>query len=255
VRRVPAGDVDYERAGARYAEVRRPEPSFARRIRAALGDATTLVNVGAGAGSYEPDDLTVTPVEPSAAMRAQRPAHLAPAIDAVAEDLPFPDGAFDAALASVTVHQWRDLGAGLAELRRVTTGPVVVMTFDPVPLRRFWLAEYAPELMEHESGRMPAIADLVAGLGGEVHVEELPVPAGCVDGFAEAYFGRPEAFLDGRVRAAQSSWAFVSDDGVRRSVGRLRAALEDGSWDARFGGLRTAPDYNGSLRLVVARPR
>lgn len=255
MRAVPAGDFDYEQNGAHYSAIRRPEPRFARTIRDALGDASSLINVGAGAGSYEPEDLSVTPVEPSASMRSQRPPHLAPALDAVAEDLPFPDKAFDAALASVTVHQWSDLGRGLAELRRVTRGPVVIMTFDPVSLRKFWLAEYAPEMMERESARMPDLGQLAAQLAGNVRIEELSIPADCADGFAEAYFGRPEAFLDPRVRRSQSAWGFIDGDEERRSVERLRAALEDGSWDRRFGGLRPASEYSGSLRLVVGLPR
>jgi hypothetical protein len=214
-----------------------------------------VINVGAGAGSYEPEDLSVTPVEPSASMRSQRPPHLAPALDAVAEDLPFPDESFDAALATVTVHQWADLGRGLAELRRVTRGPVVIMTFDPVPLREFWLAEYAPEMMERESGRMPDLGELAAHLAGDVRIDELPIPADCADGFAEAYFGRPEAFLDARVRRSQSAWGFIDSDEERRSVERLRTALADGTWDRRYGGLRSASEYPGSLRLVVALPR
>ena len=254
MRAEPAGDFDYEKDSAHYSVIRQPEPHFAQKIREALGDASSLVNVGAGAGSYEPEDMIVTPVEPSASMRAQRPPHLAPAIDAAAEDLPFPDGTFDAALASVTVHQWSDRDGGLAELRRVTTGPVVIMTFDPVPLRKFWLAEYAPEMMERESGRMPDLDGLAAALGGDVRIDELAIPADCADGFAEAYFGRPEAFLDERVRRSQSAWGFVDTDEEHRSVERLRAALEDGSWDRRFGGLRSASEYPGSLRLIVARP-
>ena len=254
MRAEPAGDFDYERDGADYATIRQPEPRFARQIRDALGDASTLINVGAGAGSYEPEDLTVTPVEPSASMRSQRPPHLAPALDAVAEDLPFPDRTFDAALAAVTVHQWSDLGRGLNELRRVTRGPVVIMTFDPVALRGFWLGGYAPEMMERESGRMPDLDELSAQLGGDVRIDEMPIPADCTDGFAEAYFGRPEAFLDPRVRKSQSAWGFIDADQERASVGRLHAALEDGSWDRRFGALRSAPEYPGSLRLVVALP-
>jgi hypothetical protein len=254
VRDEPAGDFDYERGDIDYAAIRRPEPRFAVAVRRALGDARTVVNVGAGAGSYEPDDLEVTAVEPSASMRAQRPDHLVEAIDAVAEALPFEDGSFDAALATITVHQWRDLDLGLSELRRVARGPVVIMTFDPEALWGFWLAEYAPEMVEHESGRMPAIDRIVSQLGGPAVVEDLPIPAGCADGFMEAYFGRPEAFLDERVRRAQSAWGFVDDDVAQRALRRLRAALEDGSWEERFGHLRTAVAYPGSLRLIVARP-
>jgi SAM-dependent methyltransferase len=255
MRAVPAGDFDYEQDSTNYAVIRRPEPRFARAIREALGDASTLINVGAGAGSYEPDDLAVTPVEPSASMRAQRPSRLAPAVDATAEELPFPDQSFDAALASVTVHQWGDLGRGLAEVRRVTRGPVVILTFDPTSLRTFWLAEYAPAMMERESGRMPDLGVLTGLLGGTVRIEELAIPADCADGFAEAYFGRPEAFLDPRVRRSQSAWGFIDRDEERRSVERLGAALDDGSWDRRFGTLRSAAEYPGSLRLVVALPR
>ena len=252
MRAVPAGDYDYEHDGAYYSTVRRPEPHFARAIRNAFGDATSLINVGAGAGSYEPEDMTVTPVEPSASMRSLRPAHLASAVDAVAEDLPFADKVFDAALAAVTVHQWSDLGRGLAELRRVTRGPVVIMTFDPVSLRKFWLAEYAPEMMERESGRMPDLAELAAQLTGKVRIDELSIPADCADGFAEAYFARPEAFLDPRVRTSQSAWGFIDRGTERRSVERLSVALEDGSWDDRFGELRSMSMYPGSLRLVVS---
>ena len=254
MRQVPAGDFDYERDGHHYAGVRRPEPRFAAAVRRALGDARTLVNVGAGAGSYEPADMDVTPVEPSEVMRRQRPAHLAPAVDATAEDLPFGDDAFEAALASVTVHQWRDLDRGLAEVRRVTRGPVVVLTFDPDALAHFWLAGYAPEMMTHESGRMPTMDRLADGLGGTVSVEVLPIPSGCEDGFAEAFFGRPEAFLDARVRRSQSAGGFVDRTVEERSVAALADALASGSWDERHGHLRTEGEYVGSLRLVTAHP-
>ncbi len=142
-----AGDFDYESGGTGYAVHRRTDPRIAALVHAALGDARTVVNVGAGAGSYEPIDRDVTAVEPSEAMRRQRPAHLAPAVDAVAEALPFPDGSFDAAMAMVTIHQWPDAERGLRELRRVSRGPVVILTFDGDALDEFWLAEYAPELI------------------------------------------------------------------------------------------------------------
>src|SRR5690349_14454120 len=122
-----AGDANYARIGAAYSAYRKPDPRIAAAILAALGPARTVLNVGAGAGSYEPTDRDVTPVEPSATMRSQRPRHLAPAVDAVAEDLPFEDGSFDAAMTTFSIHQWRDPAAGLREVRRVTRGPIVIM--------------------------------------------------------------------------------------------------------------------------------
>lgn len=212
-----------------------------------------MVNVGAGTGSYEPLHLDVTPVEPSASMRAQRPAHLASAVDAVAEDLPFPDGSFDAALATSTVHQWRSLKRGLAELVRVARGPIVILTSDPAALASYWLAEYCPEVVEAESARMPPLDRIATGLGLPVEVRELDVPAGCRDGFTEAFFGRPEAFLEESVRRAQSSWSFAGPEAEARAVAKLAAELADGSWDERHGELRSAPRYQGSIRLLVAR--
>ena len=249
-----AGDADYGLIGTGYSRYRRPEPAFVDAIRARLGAARTLVNVGAGAGSYEPDHLEVTAVEPSAAMRAQRPAEAAPAVDAAAESLPFGDRSFDAALASFTVHQWRDLRAGLRELRRVTRGPVVILTCDPAVLDRSWIDDYAPEVIATEAGRYPAIAEIRSGLGGTVAVERLPIPLACVDGFSEAYYGRPEALLDPGARRANSAWSFVGDAVEQRFERELRADLASGAWDERYGHLRTQPAFDGSLRLIVGRP-
>jgi SAM-dependent methyltransferase len=249
-----AGDADYGAIGSDYARYRRPEQAFVAAIRDALGDAMTLLNIGAGAGSYEPTDLDVTAVEPSAAMRAQRPVGSAPVIDAVAEQLPFADDAFDASLASFTVHQWRDLDAGLREARRVTSGPVVILSCDPDALRSSWLNEYAPEVIATEAGRYPAIADIRSGLGGDVTVTALPIPLECTDGFSEAYYGRPEALLDPGARRANSAWSFVDRTVADRFERTLRADLASGGWDARHGHLRTQPSFDGSLRLIVGRP-
>jgi SAM-dependent methyltransferase len=254
MREAPAGDFDYEETGHAYSSVRKSEPRFGVAIRKAFGDAKRVLNVGAGAGSYEPEDLDVVALEPSAVMRAQRPAHLVEAIDGVAEELPFGDCSFDASLASITIHQWRDLGAGLKEMRRVAKGPVVILTFEPVALQRFWLSEFAPEMMQYESGRMPALDEVAAHLGGSVEVSAVPIPHDCVDGFAEAFYGRPEAFLDESVRRSQSAWGFVSPDVEEASVARLSESLRDGTWDQRHGSLRRLLAYEGSLRLVVAMP-
>ena len=246
-----AGDVDYELAGAGYAARRRTDPRIAALVHDALGAARTVLNVGAGAGSYEPDDRYVVALEPSAAMRAQRPAHAVPAVDGVAGHLPFDDRSFDASMATVTVHQWPDVHAGLREMRRVTRGPVVVLTFDGDVLDRFWLADYVPELIEAERRRYPApdvIGDL---LGGGASVRTVPVHRDCLDGFTEAYFARPEAFLEEETRRSQSAWGFV-DDGVEdRFVARLRSDLDTGVWDQRYGSLRAQEVFAGALRLVV----
>jgi SAM-dependent methyltransferase len=249
-----AGDFDYETGGSSYAVHRRTDPRLAAYVHAALGDARTVVNVGAGAGSYEPGGREVTAVEPSAAMRAQRPARLSPAVDAVAEDLPFADGSFDAAMAMITVHQWPDAGRGLRELRRVSRGPVVVLTFDGDALDRFWLARYVPELIAAERRRYPAISAIRAALGGTSDVTPLPVPIDCVDGFTEAFYARPEQFLDPAVRRSQSAWGFVEPAVEERAVAALRRDLESGAWDLQYGQLRSAPEFSSSLRLITARP-
>ena len=151
-----AGDVDYEVEGVGYAVQRRTDPRIASLVHAALGDARTVLNVGAGAGSYEPHDRVVTAVEPSAAMRAQRPSHLAEAMDATAEALPFDDDSFDAAMATVTIHQWTDVDRGLRELRRVSRGPVVILTFDGDAITRFWLKRVRPRGSRDGSPSIPA---------------------------------------------------------------------------------------------------
>jgi hypothetical protein len=248
-----AGDFDYERGGAGYARQRRTDPAIASFVHAALGDAGTVLNVGAGAGSYEPTDREVVAVEPSAAMRAQRPPDR-PAIDATAEALPFPDGSFDAAMATVTIHQWGNLDQGLREMRRVARGPVVILTFDGDVLAHFWLAEYAPEVIAVERRRYPAIAHVRTVLGGSSEVIDVPLPIDCLDGFGEAFYARPEAFLDDAVRRSQSGWGFVDDAAVERSVEHLRRDLDSGEWDRRHGTLREQREYAGSVRLIVARP-
>ncbi|MET9609733.1 class I SAM-dependent methyltransferase [Streptomyces sp. NPDC006512] len=249
-----AGDVDYGAVGTGYASYRRPDPRVARFIAEALDGARTVLNVGAGAGSYENAARAVTAVEPSESMRAQRPARLARAVDAVAESLPFGDGEFDGAMTLFSVHQWNDVTAGLREMRRVTRGPVVVLTCDPKLVRDFWLHEYAPEVLDTEARRYPPIEDMAAALGGSGTVQTVPIPLDCTDGFNEAYYGRPEMLLDPAARQACSAWSFV-DDGVReRFDGTLRRDLESGAWDDRFGHLRTQATYQGSLVIVRATP-
>jgi SAM-dependent methyltransferase len=247
-----AGDADYGRIGTDYARYRQPDERIARFIWKALGEARSVLNVGAGAGSYEPLDRQVTAVEPSASMRAQRPPHLPAAIDATAEALPFEDKQFDAAMAIFTIHQWPDLEKGLAEVRRVTRGPVVILTGDPEELDRFWLAQYAPEAIAVEARRYPPIERVVRALGGGEAVS-VPIPFDCSDGFGEAYYGRPERLLDPGARRACSAWSFVEPAVVERFVADLERDLASGAWDARHGALRTQPWFEGSLTLIVGR--
>jgi SAM-dependent methyltransferase len=248
-----AGDVDYEACSSTYSTHRRTDPRIAAYVHDALEDARTVVNVGAGTGSYEPTDRYVIAVEPSASMRAQRPSNR-PAIDAVAERLPLDDASVDAAMATITVHQWRDKAAGLREMRRVARGPVVVLAIDGPTLARFWLADYAPELITAEVGRYPGIDWIGVALGGRCTVTTTPVPLDCVDGFVGAFYGRPEQLLDPAVRAAQSAWGFIPAEAVERGVAALREALASGEWDARYGALRSQPAYDAALRLIVSRP-
>ena len=244
--------VDYEQRGQGYARNRRTDPRIAARIHAALGDARTVLNVGAGAGSYEPEDRWVLAVEPSAAMRAQRPAGAAPALDARAEALPFDDDSFDAAMACVTVHHWEPASSGLAELRRVARGPVVVFTFELAALPA-WQQEFLREGLVIERPRFPAIDDVARWLGGSTRIERIPTPADCMDGFFEAFWNRPEALLDPQIRASQSMWTLLEPGVEERIVERLRVALESGAWDAQHGHLRALDSFDGALRLVISQ--
>ena len=248
----PAGDVDYGAHGKGYARQRRTDPRIAAFVHKALGAARTVLNVGAGAGSYEPEDRYVLAIEPSHAMRAQRPAHLVPAVHGVAEQLPLDDQSVDASMALITIHQWRNLEEGLSELRRVTRGPIVILTFDGDALDRYWLADYAPELIAVERRRYPAMEAIQRRLGGVTDVKTIPIPIDCVDGFTEAYYARPEAFLDPAVRRSQSAWSFVSEADQQRIVEALANDLKSGEWEKRYGMWRRQPFFEGSLRLIVS---
>jgi SAM-dependent methyltransferase len=239
--------------GVGYAAHRRTDPRIAARIHAALGGARTVVNVGAGTGSYEPTDRWVLAVEPSAIMRGQRPPGAAPAIDAHAEALPLDDGSVDAAMACVTIHHWEPQEAGLRELRRVARGAVVVLTFDLDALPA-WQKDHLAAALIVERPRFPPVADIAAVLGGRTRIERIPTPADCEDGFFEAFWNRPEALLDPAVRAAQSLWALLGAGVEAAVVARLAADLQSGAWDAEHGHLRRETSFDGSLRLVISEP-
>jgi SAM-dependent methyltransferase len=247
----PSGDVEYACFGRGYALRRRPDPGIAALIHHALGSARTVLNVGAGAGSYEPTDRAVVAVEPAEPMIAQRTSDHSPAVRAVAGALPLADGAVDASMATVTVHQWPDPIAGLLEIRRVTAGPIVILTFDPEELDRLWIGEYAPDLIEVESRRYPTIAALTGALGPGSTVQPVAIPLHCPDGFTEAFYGRPEALLDPAVRRSQSAWSFLDRGAEERAVEALAADLGSGRWDGRHGHLRSQERFEGAARLVV----
>ena len=242
--------------GVGYRQVRRPEPRIAARIEAALGDARTVLNVGAGSGSYEPAGREVTAVEPSQVMIDQRPANAAPVVQASAEALPFEDDCFDAAMAIITVHHWADPAAGLAEMARVTRRRLVVLTFDPGLLAGLWLVhDYFPRALEIHGDLMPPIDELAAQLGPSATVAAIPIPRLCADGFFCALWDRPELHLDPAVRRASSVWHLMAPEEIESGLAALRADLASGAWDERHGDLRTAPELDVGLRLLTAAPR
>jgi SAM-dependent methyltransferase len=239
----------YDTIGATYTVTRRTEPRIAARVWAALGDARTVLNVGAGTGSYEPPGRDVTAVEPSAVMRAQRPAGTAPCVAGAAEGLPFQDQSFDAAMAFATVHHWQDPIAGLREMRRVARR-VVVFTYDASDPDRFWLnRDYLPEYADLLVGR-PSLTELAQAIGARA--EPVLVPWDCADGFYEAYWRRPEAYLDEKVRRGISIWASVGPDAEQRAVHSLRADLASGRWAERNRELVDLDAAELGLRLLIA---
>lgn len=246
---------NYDELGQRYSGYRQTDERIAAYVHRELADAQTILNVGAGAGSYEPADKYVVAVEPSVTMRKQRlDKGKVPAVNAWAGDLPFDDRSFDAVMAMVTVHHWPDMDKGLKELRRVAKNQVVVMTFDPEQLEQFWNAEYFPEVIAVEKKRYPTIDFIQNSLGGNCRVIPVPIPLDCKDGFQEAFYGRPEAFLSREVRLAQSAWGFIPPEKQEEMVERLRRDLESGAWDAKFGHFRTRETFTCALRIIISRP-
>ncbi|WP_290843461.1 class I SAM-dependent methyltransferase [Henriciella sp.] len=236
----------YDTIGIDYAQLRKPDPRIARQIHAALGDASTILNVGAGSGSYEPQGRALTAIEPSAEMIAQRPDTGAIAIQGSAESLPFADKSFDASMAVLTIHHWNDQAKGCAEMRRVTRGPIVFLTFD-AGHKDFWLFDYFPALLTLDEAAMPPMERYADWLG-KVIIDPVPIPYDCTDGFLAAYWRRPAAYLDERVRRAMSSFWKIGD--VSEGLARLKADLEDGTWDGRFGHLMKMDALDCGYRLV-----
>jgi SAM-dependent methyltransferase len=245
----------YDRIGAGYAGTRNEDPGLRARIHAALGDARTVVNVGAGPGSYEPHERYVVPIEPSDVMAAQRPAHLAPAIRATAEALPLRDGAVDAAMAILTLHHWDDgRERGVRELRRVARGPVVIVTYDPRVSGRMWLMrDYLPEVAELDHRIFPLPDEVASWLGGDVSIDALPIARDTRDWTLGSFWAHPERVLDEAARNATSGFARMTPAVIDRVVSAVRQDLASGAWDERYGHLRALDEFDAGMRLIVAR--
>lgn len=237
----------YDEIGINYAELRRPDQRIARMIVRALGSAHTVLNVGAGTGSYEPTDRSLIAVEPSLEMIRKRSPAAAEVVQACADDMPFDDGRFDASMAILTLHHWPDKEAGLREMRRVTRGRIVLLTFDPS--QRPWLTDYLPGLAILDKAQMPAMSDYERWMGS-VQVTPVPVPHDCSDGFLHAYWRRPKAYLDARIRSGISSFWSIRD--IEPGLQKLKRDIETGEWERRYAELLTLDAYDAGYRLVVA---
>jgi SAM-dependent methyltransferase len=242
----------YDEIGAGYAQRRRTDPRIAARIDAALGDARSVVNVGAGAGSYEPADRAVVAIEPSTVMAAQRPPELPRAIIGVAEELPLADDSADAAMAVLTIHHWTDAEAGVREMQRVARERIVIVTIDPEVQARMWLfADYIPAVAQRDAQEFPAIDTLLDWLGSGARSEVIRIPRDCHDGFLLSFWSEPERALDPEARAATSGFARLDPAVEAETVARLAADLESGAWDERHGELRRLPEFDAGLRLLT----
>jgi SAM-dependent methyltransferase len=250
------GDIRYDVIGAEYAVTRREDPRIAALIHAALGDARTVVNVGAGAGSYEPRDRHVVAVEPSDVMIAQRDRRLPPAIRSGAYPLPLEDQSMDAAMAILTIHHWDEhQERGVREMRRVARGPVVILTIDAEVSSRMWLmADYLPEVAELDRRIFPTPETLARWLGAEVDVQEVPIPRDTQDWSLGSFWAHPARVLEARARNSTSGFARMSPKVVSRVVEAVERDLQDGTWDARHGHLRELDEYDAGLRLLVSNP-
>jgi SAM-dependent methyltransferase len=249
-------DSRYDAIGAEYAATRREDPQIAALIHAALGQADTIVNVGAGAGSYEPLDRHVIAVEPSEVMIAQRDPRLSTPILSGAYPLPLEEQSVDAAMAILTIHHWdEDQERGVREMRRVARGPVVILTFDPEVSARMWLiADYLPEVAELDRRTCPTPATLARWLDGVVDLREVPISRETPDWMLGSFWAHPERVLDPQARNSTSGFARMSPEIVKRVVAAVERDLQDGTWDARHGHLRELDEYDAGLRLIVANP-
>lgn len=246
----------YDTIGHQYSRYRHEDPRFRQRVRAALGSAKSVVNVGAGTGSYEPTDLHVIAIEPSDIMAAQRPRALAPAIRGTANSLPLRDQSVDAAMAIVTLHHWDEARErGVREMRRVARNRVVILTYDAEVSGSMWLMrDYLAEVAQLDNAIFPPPAEIASWLGGAVDIETVPIPRDTPDWMLGSYWAHPERVLDAEARAATSGFARMAPEVVNRVVEAVAHDLEDGTWDARNGELRQLAELDVGLRLIVGRP-
>jgi SAM-dependent methyltransferase len=240
----------YDSIGVGYSTGRRQDPRIAEAILNAIGDSRSVVNVGAGSGSYEPDNKRVVSVEPALTMIRQRPKPSARLVQAKAEHLPFQDGAFDCALAVLTIHHWSPVREGLAELRRVAR-KTVILTWDQEIWQQFWLFDYCPDLRRQDSLRAVPIATIAEALGS-CSVIAVPVPHDCLDGFQAAFWRRPAAYLDPEVRARMSGFAQTPRANYEEGLARLAADLSDGTWQREHAALMERETMDFGYRLIVA---
>ncbi len=243
---------NYESEEVDYSGIRKTDKRIAGYINAEFKPGDIIINVGAGSGSYEPDDNYVIAVEPSKAMREQRLKNgKNPAINSSAENLPFDDNSFDCSTAFLTIHHWIDLEKGLNEMKRVTRNKIIIMTYNPDELEIFWNAKYFEELVNVERMRYPKIEKVKDILKLKCEIKSIPIPKDCEDGFQEAFYGRPEKFLERKVRKAQSAWGYLENGKEEELVERLKVELENGEWERKYGHFRNQDFFEGALKLLV----
>ena len=240
----------YDCIGVGYSMYRVPDKRIARHIDLALGDAHTVLNIGAGTGSYEPVDRAVVAVEPSTEMIRQRGPTAAVIIRASAACLPFRTESFDAALAVLTIHHWSQRLRGLREMQRVARHQIVVLTWDPDHAGFWLLQDYFPEILEIDQAAFPPISEF-RDILGLIDVQPILIPHDCSDGFLGAYWRRPNAYLDRGARQAISTFSKLSD--AHSSLRRLENDLATGVWEQKYRRLLSLPELDVGYRLIIGR--
>jgi len=242
---------DYDNKEHKYSTVRKADARIQKYVEHGLQGMNTILNIGAGTGSYELDGKYIISVEPSEKMRLKRlELGRNPALNAKADSLPFDNNSFDATLAVLTIHHWPSLENGLKELVRVSKHKIVILTYDPEKLDLFWNIEYFPEVIRIEQKRYPALLKIQSIIGRVPNITNIKIPIDCTDGFQEAFYARPEEFLVKEVRQSQSAWGFLSNELENKYVEQLREELENGEWERKYGFHRTMQEFDGAYRML-----